>query len=79
MGTMICVTPAVDRDNCGECGNQCGNHADCVNGECICVAGFTDCYGECVNLNFDAKHCGDCDNACPDGVACQMGTCYTGG
>jgi hypothetical protein len=75
LGTEICVTPTVDRNHCGECGNECVRHADCANGECTCVAGYTDCDGECVNLNFDANNCGVCGNACGAGRSCVNGVC----
>ena len=34
MGTMICVTPTIDKDNCGTCGNRCAIGEQCVNGMC---------------------------------------------
>ena len=30
-----CIDLNTDADNCGECGNRCGENAICINGECV--------------------------------------------
>ena len=74
-GSYVCVDLLTDDDHCGECDNQCGLHADCIDGECTCVTGYTACSGQCVNLNFDAANCGICGNLCAAGEVCVNGQC----
>lgn len=73
-----CVNWLTNDDHCGQCDNACGLHANCVNGQCSCVAGYSDCSGQCVNLNFDAANCGSCGHACAAGQACVNGSCASG-
>lgn len=73
-----CVDLSNDEDNCGECGNQCGSHTECVNGECVCAAGYTDCSGQCVNLHYDSNNCGACGNTCEAPKTCKNGVCSSG-
>lgn len=43
-----------------------------------CPAGYTDCGGQCVNLESDAANCGACDKSCPTGTVCANGACSAG-
>jgi hypothetical protein len=70
-----CVDRLTDEDHCGQCGNACGLQADCVDGQCSCVAGYSDCSGQCVSLNDDEANCGTCGNACGAAEVCANGTC----
>ncbi|MFL5761873.1 MAG: hypothetical protein ACJ789_19410 [Thermomicrobiales bacterium] len=57
----VCVDTRSDPNNCGDCGNGCGN------GAC--------CSGICVDTTSDPAHCGDCQTVCPQGTNCSGGTC----
>ena len=84
-----CIDCRNDNDNCGQCSNRCGLHSECVSGECACVEGYTDCGGQCVNLDHDVancglscvdtdtdeEHCGECFNACGESQECIDGMC----
>ncbi|MDI7267465.1 MAG: hypothetical protein QME96_05680 [Myxococcota bacterium] len=74
-----CVDLDGDRNNCGYCGNSCGD-GSCVGGLCLCgdntcSFGQTCCRGTCVILSRDRENCGLCGNRCPDGVGCSGGVC----
>ncbi|HWV37179.1 MAG TPA: MXAN_6577-like cysteine-rich protein [Vulgatibacter sp.] len=71
----ICVTPAVDRNNCGACGNSCSANLVCSDGACVCPAGKELCDGRCVDVRTDSLHCGGCGNACETGTFCLAGEC----
>ena len=70
-----CYNLMTDEDNCGQCGNKCEPHSDCIDGICACNPGYAICDGQCVNLNFDVENCGTCGNACAAGGGCVNGTC----
>ncbi|MDQ3692253.1 MAG: hypothetical protein M3464_01315 [Chloroflexota bacterium] len=59
----ICTNFKSSKKHCGECGNVCPKHLDCVGGECRCQFGSFECDGECV------KH------ACAEGHSCANGQC----
>lgn len=72
-----CVDTATDRNNCGACGNRCGNTQYCVFGECRseCPSGFNLCGDECVDTQKDEDNCGNCGRRCNDGEQCINGEC----
>jgi hypothetical protein len=72
-----CTALAVDPDNCGVCGTQCGPDEVCTNGACGTDCGSnTKCGNVCVDLQTDQQHCGACDSPCPAGQSCDgMGAC----
>ncbi|WP_437278582.1 hypothetical protein WME90_46485 [Sorangium sp. So ce375] len=83
-----CGDTSSDVDNCGFCGNVCGDqHAvpSCAAGLCslACDLGHGDCDRDAENgceIDFesDARNCGRCGNACSDrdaSAACEDGAC----
>ena len=72
-----CVDLSSDRDNCGDCGNECDAEEVCFDGECIleCPAGTSPCGGTCVDLESNPANCGTCGNVCAPGETCSEGTC----
>ena len=68
-----CVDYLNDPQNCGECGNVCGDDQCCSGGTCVsvCPDGQVLCDGECVDLNSDDFNCGACGEACPDNACCD--------
>lgn len=55
-----------DANNCGACGNACGDGVTCIEGRCGCPPGLTECYGECIDATSDDNNCGACGNLCKD-------------
>jgi hypothetical protein len=57
-----CVNLKNDQNNCGSCGNACGND--------------TCCGGSCKDLSGDYDNCGSCGHGCgfPD-TGCSGGEC----
>lgn len=72
-----CTVTSVDPENCGTCGNACGDGEVCNDGQCdvACGGGTTDCDGSCVDTASNAAHCGACGNACDDGEVCASSEC----
>ena len=70
-----CTDTRNDDDNCGACGQPCGDGAVCVNRACICLDGRTHCDGECRDTTSDPNYCGDCDTYCAPGQVCRQGRC----
>lgn len=70
-----CVDLDYDPDNCGSCGNSCGDLL-CDAGQCSseCSGNAEICDGACVDLNHDPDNCGECGNSC-DGLLCDSGEC----
>ena len=69
-----------DPQNCGGCGNACGDGQPCEAGSCVdqCSGGLTDCGGACVDLLDDPSHCGGCGQQCSaaNGTpGCSDGSC----
>lgn len=77
-----CVFFGSDENNCGGCGNVCGNGLECIGAMCVdtnpCDEGGDDgtpCGGACVNLDNDPGNCGDCGNQCGEMDECNGGMC----
>jgi len=73
----ICVSYLDDPNNCGACGNVCGDGTCCSNGSCasLCGDGQSWCGGQCADLQNDSANCGGCGNVCGDGTCCNAGSC----
>ena len=65
-------------------GVVCGPHAECdeTTQLCKCESGYTDCNGECYDLQNSAYHCGSCTGICTSDkyshsteLACIEGVC----
>ena len=76
-----CIDLSTSHENCGECGNACGDAEVCSEGRCddACATGLVECSGGCVDIRTDAGHCGACNSACPAGLnadpLCDAGDC----
>src|SRR5438132_121170 len=69
----ICIPDLDETPNvCG--GKLCAGGKVCVNRQCVCEQGFTDCDGTCRDLSSDSGNCGACKTACPSGTRCQPST-----
>jgi hypothetical protein len=64
-----------DKNNCGFCSQVCGSNLICVDSQCACPPGTTDCAGICADLSTAADNCGACGNACSAGQTCVLGKC----
>ena len=71
----VCVSPSVDRENCGACGNACSGSLVCSDGACVCPAGKELCNGFCVDTRTNSTNCGACGVVCDEGTFCQAGVC----
>jgi stigma-specific protein Stig1 len=74
-----CVDFLTDPNNCGACGNVCGEGECCSNGVCssLCSEDRTFCDGLCSDLQNDSEQCGTCGTACGEGTCCQGGSCVS--
>lgn len=71
-----CTDTLSDEQNCGACGNACGDERYCSDGTCTCLTSTdTYCNGGCVDLLQDVANCGGCGVACEEGEVCNNGTC----
>ena len=75
----VCVNPATDPRNCGNCGRACATGQTCSAGVCLyqtyCPAGNVMCNGICVNPMIDPRNCGSCGFSCGMPQRCNMGAC----
>ncbi|MBL8604868.1 MAG: hypothetical protein JNK72_23270 [Myxococcales bacterium] len=72
-----CVNVLRDTQNCGDCGQRCGENQMCIQGVCQneCPPNQTRCGKVCINTNTNNDHCGMCGRACAQGLVCAMGRC----
>ena len=78
----VCSNPLTDRDNCGSCGNVCGDGFTCAGGSCVeaCDNGLANCGGTCTNIETDPANCGGCSASdpsfqCAPGETCSNSVC----
>lgn len=71
-----CVDLQQDPENCGGCGQVCGDAQECAAGTCVdpCERGDR-CGLECVDTSQSRRHCGGCNQACVRGQECRAGAC----
>ena len=70
---------ASDGQNCGGCGQSCGDKAYCSNGLCHCKPAPPtpdQCGNLCLDFHTHPRNCGGCGNVCASGY-CYQGTCFT--
>ncbi len=70
---------ASDGQNCGGCGQNCGDLAYCNNGICRCKPAPPtpdQCNNLCLDLHTHPRNCGRCGNVCASGY-CYQGACFT--
>lgn len=71
-----------NRENCGACGNNCGEDNECNEG--VCKQTCTRTEGDKtitthnVDIMNDSMHCGACNSTCPKGSTCKQGVCKAG-
>lgn len=74
-----CANLQNDRDNCGACGNACGDGLVCSFGQCVegCDNGLVRCNDVCVDVTSDADNCMTCGNTCAaaQNQSCNNGVC----
>jgi hypothetical protein len=72
-----CFDTRTDPKHCGNCTNQCGAWAMCINGSCVsCPAGMAQCGGTCVDTYRDTSNCGACGRKCTaPSFVCRAGSC----
>ena len=56
-------------------GIMCAAGETCMDGECTCPSGLTDCAGVCVNAKRDPSNCGVCGTTCSGSQLCRDGKC----
>jgi hypothetical protein len=64
-----------DQNHCGACGHYCTTDRICINKECRCTGGRTDCNGVCIDLSQNSQHCGSCGSTCRFDQICENGVC----
>lgn len=74
-----CSNLQEDRDNCGACGNACGDGLVCSFGQCVegCDNGLVNCSGACVDVRNDPENCMTCGTTCSAAMeqSCNSGVC----
>ena len=67
---LSCVDILTDRNNCGSCGNRCGDGQPCEKGICVvneCQTGQVFCGNSCIDPNTNQQYCGaSLGGACTD-------------
>jgi hypothetical protein len=74
----VCTSTSSDVMNCGGCGQVCSLGFICHSGHCECPDGYTNCNGECFDLQTSPDHCGTCWNqghSCQPPRQCIQGNC----
>lgn len=80
-GIFGCFNFQNDAQNCGACGNSCGNAGTCVDAACstTCAAPAMQCGQYCSDLQTSEVNCGACGNLCLSSVgqgrACFAAAC----
>ena len=70
-----CVSLLSDLNNCGACGEICGEYQSCMQGVCTCPTGELRCDARCTQVATDYQNCGACGVRCPEGELCAAGSC----
>lgn len=74
-----CANLDSDRDNCGSCGNACGDGLVCSFGQCVegCDNGLVRCGDVCVDVTSDPENCMTCGTTCSAAQeqSCNNGVC----
>ncbi len=70
---------ASDSQNCGGCGQDCGDKAYCSDAVCRCKPvppTPNQCGNMCLDFKTHPRNCGACGNVCASGY-CYQGACFT--
>jgi hypothetical protein len=70
-----CVSLLTDLQNCGACGQPCGEYQTCVRGVCTCPTGEMWCDARCTQVATDYENCGACGKRCGDTELCEAASC----
>ncbi|KAK1537633.1 hypothetical protein CPAR01_07746 [Colletotrichum paranaense] len=65
--TAECVDTSTDVNNCGKCGNKCGEKESCCTSKCVPEN----------NFQADVNNCGKCGVRCDEGQACCDSKCMS--
>jgi hypothetical protein len=75
-GDFGCIDPAIDSQNCGNCGNVCIAPQTCLNGACqvVCktIGMSCDLHLDCCTQDCRTGICGDCSNLPTDSANCGI-------
>ncbi|MDX9719879.1 MAG: hypothetical protein RBU37_03965 [Myxococcota bacterium] len=74
-----CADLSRDRENCGTCGQACGEDQLCSDYQCVCADSGSKLCGEvCIDIMQDVNNCGDCNKKCSTfrgTSSCNAGVC----
>ncbi|HTU62370.1 MAG TPA: hypothetical protein VMF89_28115, partial [Polyangiales bacterium] len=70
-----CVSLQDDLQNCGACGETCGEYQTCTRGVCTCPTGELWCDARCTQVASDYRNCGACGKRCASDQLCAAGSC----